>query len=156
MFKKIKKENSTEYYYDSFTYYFEQIWKKGKKELNNIIYILLFVLKLLISALISLFSILIVKHLSPENYFCAYEIFFFIIRLCGLINSIIIDEDIKVHIFLFLAESVSLLGIIIYLELIEIKIFNLNLNLKKNIEMRSLSEYKDIKLETDLNSEDSN
>ena len=42
-----------------------------------------------------------------------------------------------------LTEIGALIGILIYLELIELKFCNLNHNLKKNIEMRSLSEYND-------------
>jgi hypothetical protein len=138
---KIKNNNYIMYYYDSFSYYFEQIWKKDKVLLVNILFIFLFIIKLILNALVLLFSILIIKHLSPENYLCAYEIYYFINELLGLINSIIIGENIKVHVLLFLAEGVNLIGIIIYLELIEIKIFNMNRNLKKNIEKRSILEY---------------
>ena len=138
---KIKNNNNIEYYYDSFSYYFEQIWKKDKTYFLNILFIFLFMLKLILNGLVLLFAILIIKHLSPENYLCSYEIYYFLNRLLALINSIIIGENIKVNIFLFLAECANLIGIIIYLELIEIKIFNLNRNLKTNIEERSILEY---------------
>ena len=44
-------------------------------------------------------------------------------------------------IYSILAEFGSVVGTMVYLELIELKFFKLDENLKKNIEMRSLSEY---------------
>ena len=67
--------------------------------------------------------------------------YYFIIRLLDLITAIIEDKNILLNLFQLLAEIASTFGIMIYLELIELKFLQLNYNLKKNIELRSLEEY---------------
>ena len=103
----------------------------------------LFIIRTVLSGLRLLYNILIIRHLSPEFYLCAYDIYFIIIRSIGLINAIINNGDVLLEIYNVLTEVGALVGILIYLELIELKFCNLNHNLKKNIEMRSLSEYND-------------
>jgi len=58
-----------------------------------------------------------------------------------MIKAIIDDNNIKTEFFNSIAEFVSLISIMIYLELIELNFCNLNHNLKKNIEIRSVKEY---------------
>ena len=79
--------------------------------------------------------------MSPEYYYCSFEIYCSFIRLLCLINTIIYDGDVKTEIYNILAELGSLIGICIYLELIELKFCNLNHNLRKNIETRSITDY---------------
>ena len=130
-----------DYYFDSFSYYFKQLWRNERNIGLNILYLFLFLIQLLLNALRILYSILIVKHLNPEFYLCSYEIYFFSIRFIGLIKAIIDDNNIVTEIYNLLAELFSLIGVMVYLELIEFKFCNLNHNLKKNIEMRSINEY---------------
>ena len=60
----VKKENgnNTEYYFDSFSYYFEQIWINDRNIGMNILYLFLFLIQLLLNVLRLLYSILIIRH----------------------------------------------------------------------------------------------
>ena len=138
---KIETGNKMEYYYDNFSYFFRQLWQKDKTIIINILYLILFLFHLFLNALRLLYSILIIKHLSPEYYYCSFEIYCSFIRLLCLINTIIYDGDVKTEIYNILAELGSLIGICIYLELIELKFCNLNHNLRKNNETRSITDY---------------
>ena len=143
---KIVKGNNIEYYYDNFSRYFEQLWKKDISTGINIIYLILFIIKLILNALMLLYSVVIVKYLSPEYYLISFDIYYFIIRLISLINAKIAGNDLAVEFYQFFAELGAMIGLMIYLELIELKFFRLNENLKVNIEMRSISEYEIDKL----------
>ena len=135
----IKEDNNTDYYFDSFYFFFEKLRDKETVGLN-ILYIFLFLLKILLNSLRLLFSLLIIKHLNPEYYLCSFIYYYFIIRLVYLIKTIIDDSDIKVTILNLIAQTISLICVMIYLELIELNFCNLDRNLKKNIEARSFSE----------------
>ena len=148
----IKKENGnkTEYYFDSFSYYFEQIWKNERDIGMNILYLFLFFIQLLLNTLRLLYSILIIRHLNPEFYLCSFEIYFFIRRFVGLIKALVDKNNIKNEVYNTIAEIVSLIIIMVYLELIELNICNLNYNLKKNIENRSINDYKIYELNEEI------
>ena len=135
----IKEDNKTDYYFDSFSFFFDKLRDKETVGLN-ILYIFLFLLKILLNSLRLLFSLLIIKHLNPEYYLCSFIYYYFIIRLVYLIKTIIDDSDIKVTILNLIAQTISLICVMIYLELIELNFCNLDRNLKKNIEARSFSE----------------
>ena len=135
----IKEDNNTDYYFDSFSFFFDKLRDKETVGLN-ILYIFLFLLKILLNSLRLLFSLLIIKHLNPEYYLCSFIYYYFIIRLVYLIKTIIDDSDIKVTILNLIAQTISLICVMIYLELIELNFCNLDRNLKKNIEARSFSE----------------
>ena len=134
----IKIDN--EYYFDSFSYYFKQLWRNDRNIGMNLLYLFLFLIQLFLNALRLLFTFLIIKHLNPEYYLCSFGIYFFIVRLICLIDAIINKGDIKTNIYDLFVDVGSLIGVMIYLELIELKVYNLNQNLKKNIEMRSITE----------------
>jgi len=148
---KIENENNIEYYFDSFSQFFKVLWKKDENVFLNLFYLFLFIIRTVLSGLRVLYNILIIRHLNPEFYLCAYDIYYIIIRSIGLINAIINNGDVLLEVYNVLTEIGALIGILIYLELIELKFCNLNHNLKKNIEMRSLSEYNDGDI--DVNSE---
>ena len=78
----IKKEkgNNTEYYFDSFSYYFEQLWKNDRNIGMNILYLFLFLIRIILNSLRILYSILIIKNLNTEFYLCSWEIFYSIIK----------------------------------------------------------------------------
>ena len=122
-----------------FLFFFEKLREEETVGLN-ILYIFLFLLKILLNSLRLLFSLLIIKHLNPEYYLCSFIYYYFIIRLVYLIKTIIDDSDIKVTILNLIAQTISLICVMIYLELIELNFCNLDRNLKKNIEARSFSE----------------
>ena len=140
---KIEKDNNIiEYYYDNFSYFFKQLWREDKDIGLNIVYIILFIFKIILFFIKTLISILTIKHLNPEFFLCAYEIKYFITRLLELINAIIQNKQILLKIFRVLIEIFSTFGVLIYLELIELKFFKLDYNLKRNIELRSLDDIK--------------
>ena len=147
---KVNNGNITDLYFDNFSNFFGKLWDKHSVGLN-ILYIFLFIIKILLDILNSFFSALIIKHLNPEFYLCSFELYFFFIRLISLIKQIINKDDINVQLYNIFAEVISLIGITIYLELIEFKFCEINRNLKKNIEKRSYTEYNINKLYSEEN-----
>ena len=130
-----------EFYYDHIGYFFIQLWRVNRSTGINIIYLLLYIFKLFLNAVTFLYSILIVKYLSPEYYLISYDIYCFFQQLFSLITSIIAHDDITLQLYQFISETGALIGMMVYLELIELKFFNLNRNLRKNIQKRSFIEY---------------
>ena len=100
-------------------------------------------IKIFLSFLVNLFSLLIIKYLSPEYLICSYYAFYCIIDLIKLC----FEEFDYSNLFEFLAQVLAIIGALIYLEFIELNFCKLNFNLKKNITKRSL-------LEINLNSTD--
>ena len=137
---QIETGNKIEYYFDNYFYFIKKLWDKDSIE-TNILYIFLFILNLFLNALGLLYSFVNIKNLNPEYYQCSYQLLYFIIFLIELIKAIINNDDIGVSVLRLLAETVSLISIMIYLEIIELKFYGLNNNLKKNIEKRSKTEY---------------
>ena len=138
--------NNIEYYYDNFSYFFEQLWRKERTSGANTLYLILYIIKSFLNALRQICAFLLIKKLSPEYYQCSFEIYYCIYYIFGLIKAIIKDEKIKISIFYILEQIFALISNLIYLELIEIKVYNLNQNVKRYIEMRSLDEYNEDKL----------
>ena len=137
----IKNGDNVDYYFDHFSYFFEQLWKKDKSFGENFLYLILFIIKIILNGIILFYSMLQVKHLSAEYYQVYFQILYFIIIFIGVVKTIIDGGELKLPIYSVLAEFGSVVGTMVYLELIELKFFKLDENLKKNIEMRSLSEY---------------
>ena len=73
---------------------------------------------------------------------CPACIYFFIMKLLNIITDMSKKENIWPDLFSSIAELVTIIGTLIYLELIELKFSNLNRDLRKNIELRALSDYK--------------
>ena len=145
----IERDNKFEYYFDKYSYFFEKLWQKDKNVFLNIFYLLLFIIKLFFNFLRILFSLLIIKHLSQEFYMYPACIYFFIIKLLNIINAIINNENILPELFNAIAELITIICTMIYLELIELKFLNLNRDLRKNIELRALSDYRSVDSEED-------
>ena len=159
----IKNGDNVDYYFDNFSYFFEQLWRKDKSFGMNFLYLILFIIKIILNGIILFYSMLQVKHLNAEYYQVYFQILYFIIIFIGVIKTIIDGGDLKMPIYSILAEFGSVVGTMIYLELIELKFFKLDENIKKNIEMRSLSEYTtdnlytgDNESESDINDNDDN
>ena len=138
----ITKNDNEALYYDHFKDYFKDIWRDNRVAGENCIYIILMILKIFISYLIKLFSILIIKKLNQVYLICSTSIFYFFLRLLRIIFSLIFGETESIYVKLFelIAELFSIIGIIFYLELIEFNFCGLNYNLKKNITIRSIDE----------------
>ena len=122
---------SYKYYYDNISSYFSH-FKSGKKLIKG----LFFLLKIIISFLINLFPLLIIQKLDPVYYICTNSVFYFILQIIGLFK-----DSIKIYsIFEHIAELFSIIGICIYLELIELNCYELNYDIKRKIEERSKEE----------------
>jgi hypothetical protein len=137
---QIETGNTVEYYFDNIYYFMKKLWDKDSLGMN-FLYIFLFIIKLILYAFGLLYSFIIIKNLNPEYYQCSIQLLYFIIRLIELINAIINNDNIGLKICRLFAEIISLISIMIYLEIIELKFCGLNNNLKKHIEIRSNKEY---------------
>ena len=137
----IKNGDKVDYYYDNFSYFFEQLWRKDKSFGKNFLYLMLFIVKVIFNGIFLFYSMLQVKYLSAEYYQVYFQILYFILSIIILIKYIINGTELKLHIYSMLSEFGSAVGTMIYLELIELKFFQLDKNIKKNIEMRSLTDY---------------
>ena len=146
-------EEESEKYFDHFLIFFHQLWSE-RATLNNIAYLLILLLKLFLTALYYFFSFLIVKFLSPEYFVSSDSILYFIIKLICLIYYLATNTLKNDFIFECLTQLFSLLGTIIYLELIELNFCDLNYNLKKNIKIRAKNEALNIFNIDDQSSED--
>ena len=146
-------EKDSKKYFDNFIIFFKNIWMEDRNAFVNCLYILIIILKILFSAFQYFFSFLIIKLLGPEYLVCADSILFFLIKIISLIFYLI-NKSLKIEfLFDFLSQFFSLLGTIIYLELIELNFCKLNYNLKRNINIRSNIEILDIFNESDDKSE---
>ena len=139
---KIVKNNLIEYYYDNFSYFFSKLWRADKTIGINILYIILFIIRIILVFITTVIRILLIEHLNPEFYICAYEMYFLIKYIFSFIDAILSEGSILLEVFHVLCNIFSVLGIMIYLELIELKFSLLDYFLKRNIERRSLIDYR--------------
>jgi hypothetical protein len=132
---KTDNNNNTINYYDNFSIYFSSF--------GNAKYVFLYIFKIITSYGVKLYSILIIKYLSPEYLICINSFYFFI---TGMIDSIYYlskgintkKETINGYKYIDIAvDLLHFLGSVIYLEFIELKFCKLNYYLKKNIAKRS-------------------
>ena len=145
-----------EYYFDSFSYFFQQLWNYDRTTWMNIFYLFLFIIRIILNTFRILYFILIIRHLSPEYYSCSYDLYYIIINVIGLIKAIINKGDIKLEIYDVFAEIGSLIAILIYLEIIELNFCNLNYDLKKYIENRGIDEYNIDNLYNEIDNNENN
>ena len=111
-----------------------------------------------------LFEILIVYELSPFHIFAEYKIYYLLIQIILIFNSL--NDDISFIPFYsveIISDIICFFGFLIYLEIIELRCGGLNRELKKNIIERSRNESnmeiftgeeENIKVLTDSNSID--
>ena len=123
-------------YFDNYKVFFSKIWMSDRNPFINIVYIIILFIKLFCTFLYAYFTILIIKNLSPEYMICSDSILYFIIKIIIFIYYISIGELTKKITFDTLAQLFSLLGTIIYLEIIELNFCGLNFNLKNKIRKR--------------------
>ena len=134
--------NHTIYYYENYALFFKKLWDNNRYILINIGFLFLFLLKIIISFIFRLYSMIIIQKLNPEYCISSYSIHYFFI---GLIEFFIfyLSKDGQFKFYKFydtLAEFFVILGYIVYLEFIELNFCGLNNNLKRNIRTRSLIE----------------
>ena len=127
-------------YYDNYSIYFKIFLK------NILTHTIIFVLKTTFCFFNKIFTIYIIKNLSPEYIICSNSIYYFIteiIDLCYYLFSNYKAHDQEKKILKFyklygvIAEIFCFLGSLIYLELIELHFCQLDYNIKKNIKIRA-------------------
>ena len=123
-------------YFDNYKVFFSKIWMSNRNPFVNIVYIIILFIKLFCTFLYAYFTILIIKNLSPEHMICSDSILYFIKKVIVFIYYISIGQLTKKRTFDTLAQLFSLLGTIIYLEIIELNFCGLNFNLKNKIRKR--------------------
>jgi hypothetical protein len=135
------------YYYDEVHVYYES----GKNMLVRLIVIFLGIIAFFFD---KYFSTLIIKFYTPVHVIFSFPIQFFLEKTFLLIfsASFFIDDlftqEIQVSKFLLdiSGDIFSIIGFLIYLEIIELHFCNLDFNLKKNIIKRSKNEIEDIEM----------
>ena len=130
------ENNLSDLYYDNIYVYLKDLWRENRTVWINLIFLIMNILKIFLTFLRILYIMMIIESLSPEYLICANTIFFLIIEIIGLF----IDKITISKLYNFLAQFFAFLGIVIYLEFIELNFCGLNYNLKKNIEKRGKEE----------------
>ena len=147
---------SSEYYFDNFIIFFKNIWREERSSFENIGYIILLILRIAISAYQYFLVFLIIKVLGPEYYIFAHWLCNIIVDIIRFIYKIIVNEFGNDFILNFVAEIISILGIIIYFEFIELNFCNLNKDINRNINKRAVGESTEMlnQIEDDKNDDD--
>ena len=160
---KVKENKDSKIlYYDNYSIYFKKFLKK------SLISIIIFILKTIFCFSNKIFTIYIIKNLSPEYIICSNSIYYFITEIidsCFFLFSSLKDKeglnraqdnnkykDFKFYKFYgLIAEIFCFLGCIIYLELIELHFCHLDYNINKNIKIRAKIDINDEGLFDDEN-----
>ena len=74
-------KDNNEFYYDNYSIFFKALWDKDRDNYINIIYIIIFIIKIMLSFGIKLYCLLIIKKLNPEYLICSNTLYSFIIDL---------------------------------------------------------------------------
>ena len=142
------KEKSDEYNifcYNDLSNYFSKF--SEIKHYRVFLEILLTLFYIFFNFISLLCELLIIKYLNPTYILWADNLYFEIFKIRDFIRE---GHFLKLFIILQLAELFEFIGCLIYLELIELKCFGLNLNTKKNIMIRSVKDSDDSFLSDDL------
>ena len=151
-------ENDQTYYYDSFSIYFKLLF--GNNTINNPINntknkveeIVIEFIEVPIGIISNFFAVylyvLIIKILTPVHIICSYSLYYLILQISLLINNRCFSGYYFIgtyenttkkgtkFIFDTVADGLSFLIILVYLELIELNFCGLDYNLKKHIARR--------------------
>ena len=136
----IEDKDNNKLYYDSYKFFFKLLWPKDNIFIN-ILYVLIFIAKIILSFAVKFFCMQILKKLNPEYLISSNSLYYFIVDICDIILFLIKKDGFKLFKFFgTMAEFFSFLGTIIYLELIELHFCGLDHDLKKSITNRSASD----------------
>ena len=130
-------------YYDHFLNYVES-WK------NMLVRLIVIILGAITFFFNKYYIIMIIKYYTPIHVIFSYPVQFFIEKTFLLIFTAIFFPDelfsrqnqLKKFLLNESGDIASILGLLIYLEMIELNFCGLNYNLKKNIIIRGKDEYK--------------
>ena len=146
-----KVDNGAQIYFDSFKIYFKTF--KNINAVEIIKEIVIVFSGMITFFLITYFSLLVIKYLTPVYIVFSNPIYYFVQKMILVINTKIREgrffkdnADIKISKF-FLDSSgdiLSILGCLVYLEIIELNFNGYNFNLRKNIIQRSLIDSNDM------------
>ena len=155
--------NSTnDKYLESFSFYFKTFAgnMNDNFQTKEILYeIIVIIFGMITFFFEKYFSFLVIKYLTPVHLIFSFPIFYFFQKLVLIIyNWIRFDLTIKSQIKFILPKFIldmtgdflSVFGFLIYLEMIELKIGNLQYNTKKNISKRSYFESYGIQKKTPI------
>ena len=134
--------NSTIYYYEKYSIYIKKLWRNERDTIINILYLVLIFSKIILNFLIKLFKFLIIKHLGPEYLICSNSIYYFFNESIDSIACLYLGKFKFYKLYDILDEFFSILGTMLYLELVEFDFCGIDFNLKKNIAKRSQSDCK--------------
>jgi len=139
------------YYLDNFIIYIENVSKL--ENAKEIIYEICVILLGMICRFFALYyDMLIIKFLTPVHIIFYSSIFYFLIKLIALFYNKIENSNFfkgkemndKKRFYIFLLDMsgnfIAIFGFLIYLEIIELGFCNLNYNLRKFIEIRSIED----------------
>ena len=132
-----KRNKNIKKYYDNFSIFFRLNGKKTFLELLIIPQILFFYIN-------KYYYILIIKHLTPVHAILSFPAYYLLKKILLIINTLIYNhtffdnvkqENYKVEKFLLdsFGDITSILGLLIYLEIIELNFCNFNYDLRKKI-----------------------
>jgi len=145
----VKEENNSVimsiYYFDNFLSYICNIKNEYPKDI---------ILEIIFSFLMSVFGFYkmrfdfsIIKELGVFHLLIPEVIYQFVIDIYiiiyKIINNIIDKTQITQFIFIAISQLFALIGILIYLELIELRFCKLDKNIKKNISIRANEDVED-------------
>ena len=118
--------------------------------------IILSLFNILFNFMSLLCELLIIKYLNPNYILWTDNLYYEIYRIKNALKYNFKGQHLLRFIIIQIAELIEFIGCSIYLELIELKCFDLNFNTKKNIMIRSIKEAIEESFLSDDLSEDEN
>ena len=138
------KDNTNKAYFENF-----KIWWNDEFNTNGIFLLLI---GIIMNFFYRLFYILIIKTLTAIHIIFSNLFYTNLLGSIGYIQILINSEDNNINlinIFILFIHIIIFIGLLIYLEMIELDFCNLNYNLKKTIIDRSIQDY-----ELEINNEE--
>ena len=144
LFKNTSHLEHTQYYFENFLLYFQKF--NGIEILKEFSIIILGMIFFFFD---KYFSILVIKNLTPVHITFTIPIIYIIQKFFMVLNTLIIDQKYfktddrykwKKYFCDFVGDFFSIFGFLIYLEIIVLKIFSLDYNIRANITRRSFGE----------------
>ena len=132
-------------YFDNFLIYFNCFSNEDSS--GNFIRAFIIILDVITFFVKEYFYILVIKFMDPIHVIFSQPLFFILKKIILVINNLIINKNFfkdtsnskPARFFLDIGgDFVCLIGFFIYLEIIELKIFNINYDLRRNISDRGV------------------
>jgi len=141
---KEENGNNKSRYIENFFIYIEDFLKIDSKDKS--IEIILAIFGTICYYCSLYFDILVIKYLTPMHFSFCNLIYLLLIEITELIKNIITNSFISKNLFKIAPFISSFIGFLIYLEIVELNFCNLNYNLRKYINKRSIEDvYEDNK-----------